>query len=303
MLIYHRTSLLSSNAQTVVNTVNCVGVMGKGIAAEFKNRYPTMFKIYKKLCDDKLLKPGKLWLWRGEAQWVLNFPTKNHWRHPSKLEWIEAGLRKFVTEYEKRGVTEISFPRLGCGNGGLEWDDVRPLMESYLSSLPITVFVHDFEVSMEQPEHTLKGEEVEILPEGVTKSYREFESYLRRSAEQLYVTLRKQSSGDLSTTVPEENGTLSVVNLDGTFDLDADVIHDLWTSFQKGLVTTKSIEGTVGDRAAWILDFLSALPDVRRVQVEDADLGYPETAIEIQNRRLFHSLESLVEEQPKLQWP
>src|SRR4029077_5528254 len=133
MLIYHRTSIFDSPAQTVVNTVNCVGVMGKGIAAHFKDNYPEMFQAYKNPCAKKLLEPGKLWLWKASDRWILNFPTKRHWRYPSKLEWIDAGLKKFVAEYEKRGIVEISFPRLGCGNGGLQWDDVRPLMERHLS--------------------------------------------------------------------------------------------------------------------------------------------------------------------------
>jgi O-acetyl-ADP-ribose deacetylase (regulator of RNase III) len=145
MLIYHRTNLLDSNAQTLVNTVNCVGVMGKGIALEFKQRYPDMFKAYKRICDAGELEIGKLWLWSGRDQWVLNFPTKKHWRHPSKVEWIEAGLDKFVTEYVRRGITDISFPRLGCGNGGLNWErQVRPVMERYLAPLPINVYIHDF---------------------------------------------------------------------------------------------------------------------------------------------------------------
>src|SRR5688572_4179635 len=110
MLIYRRTSLLESSAQTLVNTVNCVGVMGKGIAKEFKERDPAMFRAYKKICDDHLLEPGKLWLWHGADYWTLNFPTKIHWRNPSRIEWIEAGLRKFVSGYEKLGIRDISFP-------------------------------------------------------------------------------------------------------------------------------------------------------------------------------------------------
>jgi O-acetyl-ADP-ribose deacetylase (regulator of RNase III) len=148
MLIYHRTSLMDSTAQTVVNTVNCVGVMGKGIAAEFKARYPEMYETYREICDQRLLEPGKLWLWKDADQWVLNFPTKVHWRNPSRIEWIELGLQKFVAEYQRRCITEISFPRLGCGNGNLDWADVRPLMERYLAPLPIAVFVHDFERDM-----------------------------------------------------------------------------------------------------------------------------------------------------------
>ena len=128
MIIYHRTSLLKSTSQTVVNTVNCVGVMGKGLAAAFKKQYPEMFERYKNICDQKLLDVGKLWLWKGPDQWVLNFPTKKHWRSPSQIEWIEAGLQKFVDHYERQGIKEIAFPKLGCGNGNLDWDIVLSLI-------------------------------------------------------------------------------------------------------------------------------------------------------------------------------
>ncbi len=147
MLTYADTSLLDSSAQTLVNAVNCVGVMGKGIAKAFKDRHPEMFSAYKRICDAGLLEPGKLWLWNSSDQWVLNFPTKVHWRNPSRLEWIEMGLDKFSAEYAHRGINQISFPRLGCGNGGLDWEEVRPLMERYLAPLPINVIIHDFKRS------------------------------------------------------------------------------------------------------------------------------------------------------------
>src|SRR6185312_8654562 len=116
-------------------------------------REPEMFAAYKRICEEKLLAPGKLWLWRGSTQMVLNFPTKQHWKNPSKLEWIEAGLKKFVSNYRKLGIVEISFPRLGCGNGGLDWKKVCPLMEKYLSGLPIQVYIHDYTVDVGLPEH------------------------------------------------------------------------------------------------------------------------------------------------------
>jgi O-acetyl-ADP-ribose deacetylase (regulator of RNase III) len=175
MLIYHRTSILESPAQTVVNTVNCVGVMGKGIAQTFKKRYPDMFRIYGDICARGLLVPGKLWLWHGPDQLVLNFPTKRHWRNPSRLEWIELGLKKFVHEYARRGIVEISFPRLGCGNGGLGWDDVRPLMERYLSKLPIQIYVHDYEVDIGIPEHM---EAVTRELSNVTGAMRSFDGFI-----------------------------------------------------------------------------------------------------------------------------
>ena len=83
--------IFNTKAQTIVNTVNCVGVMGKGIALVFKLRYPNMFVVYKEHCNAKRIAPGKLWLYKSEknAPWVLNFPTKFHWKYPSKMEYLE----------------------------------------------------------------------------------------------------------------------------------------------------------------------------------------------------------------------
>jgi O-acetyl-ADP-ribose deacetylase (regulator of RNase III) len=142
VLTHRRTSIFESSAQTLVNAVNCVGVMGRGVALAFKQRYPDMFKAYKHICDQQQLRPGELWLWRGPERWVLNFPTKDHWRNSSRLEWIESGLSRFAADYDSLGIQEISFPRLGCGAGGLDWDHVRPIMERHLSSLPIPIAIH-----------------------------------------------------------------------------------------------------------------------------------------------------------------
>ncbi|MBK8981085.1 MAG: macro domain-containing protein [Ignavibacteria bacterium] len=128
-------NIFESNSQTIVNTVNCVGVMGKGIALEFKKRYPEMFKVYAEQCKKGLIKPGILYLYKKSSPWILNFPTKNHWKHPSKLEYIELGLQKFSNEYQKKGIISIAFPLLGTMNGGLKWTDVKVLMYKYLSEL------------------------------------------------------------------------------------------------------------------------------------------------------------------------
>ena len=120
MITYIDSSVFDSPAQTLVNTVNTVGVMGKGIAKEFKSRYPIMYKEYRRLCDDKQLQVGNLHLWRSDNRWVLNFPTKTTWRRPSELAYVEQGLHKFVNYYMDLGISSISFPPLGCGNGNLE---------------------------------------------------------------------------------------------------------------------------------------------------------------------------------------
>jgi len=143
MLEYVADDLLDSPAQTLVNPVNTVGVMGKGLALEFKKRFPEMFARYRAHCESGELTVGKLWLYKSPAKWILNFPTKAHWRDPSKPKYIEAGLRKFVATYAAHGIASVSFPQLGCANGGLSWErTVRPMMEHYLGRLEITVRVH-----------------------------------------------------------------------------------------------------------------------------------------------------------------
>ena len=118
--ITHGDLLKQKDVDAIVNTVNCVGVMGKGIALEYKKRYPIMFKRYKVLCDLKLIKPSMLWLYKDETKWILNFPTKDHWRNPSKIEYLESGLTKFLETYKLKGITSISFPLLGATNGGID---------------------------------------------------------------------------------------------------------------------------------------------------------------------------------------
>ena len=143
MITYVVCSIFESPARVMVNTVNTVGVMGKGIARDFKQIYPDMFREYQKLCESGSLRIGSLWLYKTSNKWVLNFPTKRHWRQPSRPEYIEAGLKKFAEVYHVHSITSISFPLLGCGNGELDWEtQVQPLMEKYLRDLPITAFVH-----------------------------------------------------------------------------------------------------------------------------------------------------------------
>lgn len=140
-------NIFNSKAQTIVNTINCVGVMGKGIALVFKLRYPLMFDIYKRYCDEKHIGIGKLWLYNQQPNtpWVLNFPTKYHWKYPSKMEYIEKGLIKFSETYKEKCITSIAFPLLGTHNGGLEREEVKLLMIKYLSECDIPIEVYDYD--------------------------------------------------------------------------------------------------------------------------------------------------------------
>ncbi|MCC5654200.1 macro domain-containing protein [Nostoc sp. XA013] len=138
-------NLFTSNCQTLVNTVNCVGVMGAGIALEFRLRYPDMYARYIRICNDNLMEIGKLWLYKSGQHWILNFPTKQHWKKPSKLEFLELGLQKFVDTYVEKEITSIAFPLLGTQNGGIPQDKSLEIMDKYLSKceLSIEIYIYD----------------------------------------------------------------------------------------------------------------------------------------------------------------
>lgn len=134
--------MFQSKSQTLVNTINCVGIMGKGVAQEFKKRFAGMFEDYEQRCLRKQVKLGEPYLFNVDKfTKIVLFPTKDHWRAASRISDIDAGLDYFREHYKQWGVTSIAFPPLGCGNGGLEWEDVGPLMYSKLADLPIDVQV------------------------------------------------------------------------------------------------------------------------------------------------------------------
>ena len=132
--------IFESSAQTLVNTVNTVGVMGKGVALGFKKRFPEMYRDYVQRCERGEVKLGEPYLWEPLVEpWVLNFPTKGHWRAPSKLADIVAGLEYLEAHYREWGVRSLAVPPLGCGYGGLEWRVVGPTLYEHLSRLDVRV--------------------------------------------------------------------------------------------------------------------------------------------------------------------
>jgi O-acetyl-ADP-ribose deacetylase (regulator of RNase III)/uncharacterized protein YwgA len=145
-------NLLNSRAQTLVNTVNTVGVMGKGIALEFKRSFPEMFSDYEERCRNRRVRIGEPYIFKRTATpWIINFPTKEHWRAVSRLADIEAGLRYLAAHVQEWGVESLAVPPLGCGNGQLEWTVVGPTIRRYLDELPIPVELYaPLEVPPEQ---------------------------------------------------------------------------------------------------------------------------------------------------------
>lgn len=144
---YTQGDILQADTEALVNTVNCVGVMGRGIALQFKTAYPANFKAYARACKRGEVQPGHMFVFdTGQLapRWIVNFPTKRHWRGKSRIEDIEAGLVALAQEIQARDIRSIAIPPLGSGLGGLDWLDVRPLIEGALADLPgVKVVVHE----------------------------------------------------------------------------------------------------------------------------------------------------------------
>jgi len=173
-------NIFTTNCQCIVNTVNCVGVMGAGIALECRLRYPELYVRYQQLCKTGEIQIGKLWLYRGNEKWILNFPTKNHWKLPSRKEYLEKGLAEFVESYEEAGIQSIAFPLLGAQHGGLDSRESQEIMECFLAPLPLDIEIYQYDSSCPDDLYTkikdrMIGMDVESIVEsvGIRKNYAE----------------------------------------------------------------------------------------------------------------------------------
>jgi len=156
MIEYRTGDILQADAEALVNTVNCVGIMGRGIALQFKEKFPANFKAYAAACARKEVQPGRMFVFEtgflGNPKYIINFPTKRHWRGDSRIEDIEAGLEALVGEIRKRGIRSIAVPPLGSGLGGLDWRLVRTRIEAALDALG------DVHVVVFEPHESVKSE-------------------------------------------------------------------------------------------------------------------------------------------------
>ena len=148
MITFTSGNLLKADVEAVVNTVNTVGVMGKGIALMFKEAFPTNFDAYALACKRNLLKTGEMFVTENlqlmGPRWIINFPTKTHWRVKTKLEWVETGLDDLVRVIEEKCIKSIAIPPLGCGNGGLYWELVKPLIvEAFAPLHGVEILVYE----------------------------------------------------------------------------------------------------------------------------------------------------------------
>jgi O-acetyl-ADP-ribose deacetylase (regulator of RNase III) len=147
-------NILKQEAVALVNTVNCVGVMGRGVALQFKEEFPENYKRYKIACDKGLVKPGHMFVFETGMllgpKFIINFPTKRHWREKSRIEDIESGLVDFINVLKERNINSVAVPPLGCGLGGLKWSIVKPMIEKALAYLP-NIHVYLFEPVSDVP--------------------------------------------------------------------------------------------------------------------------------------------------------
>jgi O-acetyl-ADP-ribose deacetylase (regulator of RNase III) len=153
-------NLLNSDAEALVNTVNSVGVMGKGIALQFKQAFPDNYAAYAAACKRGEVEPGKMFVFHTNTlhnpRFIINFPTKRHWRGKSRLKDIESGLKALIEVVKQEKIRSIAVPPLGCGNGGLDWDEVRVRIERAFSASP------DVEVQLYEPKGAPKAEEMKV---------------------------------------------------------------------------------------------------------------------------------------------
>lgn len=164
MIKYLTGNILESGAQALVNTVNTEGVMGKGIALQFKKAYPNNFKLYQQACKENRVRTGEVFITEDSnvasgSKLIVNFPTKHTWRKPSEYSFIEDGLEDLLKRIEEYDIKSIAIPPLGAGNGGLEWEKVKRIIESKLKDIDIEVFVYEPTSSIK--EH-LKTERVKL---------------------------------------------------------------------------------------------------------------------------------------------
>jgi len=280
MILYVQGDLFQSPAQVLVNTVNTVGVMGKGVALQFKRHFPDMYAKYRELCEKGDFDVGSLWLYKSPNKWVLNFPTKRHWRQPSRIEYVESGLRKFVETYSNMGTHSIAFPPLGCGNGQLDFrSQVQPLMEKYLQPLPIEVFVYP-ERDNVFVEHLQPGEmsdwlrtEPQSLP--FSEVWEDIESILKNKSE--YKTVAKKNP--FSAYVSHEPLGICVKAASQKYMLPYDTLSSLWQQLRTYGFSMRHIAPGIDRQVSYVLSIFAELEYVTPVYVADDYSKYDSASV------------------------
>lgn len=177
MLKFTNSTVFNVDVDCIVNTINCDGFMGKGLALEFALRYPELEKRYIDECKSKMISTGRVYYYVINGQKIINFPTKHHFKNPSQLKWIKEGLKYFVDNYGKWGIKSIAFPLLGTANGGLDRKEVEEIMIEYLSKLDIDVYICYSKL--------LEGKEAEMVKAFTTSSIYFLSDHIKLNSKQV----------------------------------------------------------------------------------------------------------------------
>jgi len=270
MIMYVKGDLFQSPAHVLVNTVNTVGVMGRGIALDFKHLFPQMYRQYRDLCENGQLEIGKLWLYKSPNKWVLNFPTKKHWRNPSRVEYIEAGLQKFVQSYADYGIHSVAFPALGCGNGQLDFEtQVKPLMEKHLRSLPIEVFIYPGR-DTEFVEHLRQDEmkrwlrtEPSALP--FIEVWDDLQSLLQK--QHTFETIARKNP--FTARISKDPQGIEVVSASQKYNLEYETLEAFWQQLRTHGFSMRHIAPDVDRSISYLIPIFSQLDYITPVHVAD----------------------------------
>src|SRR2546423_7204073 len=226
---YQKGDIFDSKAQVIVNTVNCKGVMGKGLALAFKQRYPDMFPVYQQECKTGRLHIGKPTLDKQSTAWILNFPTKNDWKLPSKLEYLEKGLEYLVGNYKKAGIKSIAFPKLGAQNGKLSWDEVGPLMARYLSQVDIDVYIY---ITEDDKEYQYDPQRESDIKEKIWRQFSELALSQDRLIQEVQLSLKEAKKVQQKRELMEFTSLADIEAIEGLAKVSLKKIKD-YTAHQR----------------------------------------------------------------------
>ena len=264
MLKYVEGDLFGSPAQVLVNTVNTVGVMGKGIALEFKKRYPDMFQNYKEQCANHKLVIGKLMLWYAPDHWLLQFPTKEHWRKPSKLEYIEKGLMAFSRRYVDYNISSIAFPKLGCGNGDLDWMDVKPLMEKYLKGLPIDVYIYLGKEDNSKSKRKSRNEKDILLSQNaIDLSFAGIKDKMNQYT--YMIPIEFESNGEPYKAYWRSGEKLTFERKTDVIKVETEIVHQIWDD----ICNKRLLSAPHNDAASLICCLLNRMGYLQQIKILD----------------------------------
>lgn len=255
MITFLQGDLLQSDAQALVNTVNTVGVMGKGIALQFKTQFPKNYKVYKEACKQGEVKIGEVLVVEDgdlmRKKYIINFPTKEHWKAPSRIEYIEKGLSALKSALVEYNIHSVALPPLGCGNGGLDWNVVKPMIAEALSDLDVQVYVYEPNAaikSMLQAEET--REDVKLTPAKAMILYLMFQYeaigdisslfsanklayFLQESGEKLRLTFTAHHYGPYSVQLNHLLGAVNGIYIRGLEQNQAKAFEPLLLNYER----------------------------------------------------------------------